>query len=328
MAAKEMKLNNINYSSKKYKYRLVGILLLQYCVYYVLNFKQSINAYKMKKKLTIISLIFISATAFTLIKPLNGVDDTRKRIVHSYMISDYNNSFYDPIFYPDTAVLFSNPDDGKKDPNNKLSLRSLHQSGFPSAYGMASAITYDYYYHQKEFDKIFVQKFGKSLFGKHVPMAKNDNGERPEFFFYSADGLQTAFNKLYVKPTNKFEEIAYQKMYNLTAKAYMRDFTKFLAYIMSQKPTFIAAGNRYLKNAKTSKDFNPYEEMETSFKKLFSTEASTKQFPNFSNEVSFYDLGTLLRRQCDGTLPTLLNCLKTVLKDYDPEALKLIKGTF
>jgi len=36
----------------------------------------------------------------------------------------------------------------------------------------------------------------------------------------------------------------------------------------------------------------------------------------------------LLRRQCDGTLPTLLNCLKIVLKDYDPEALKLIKGTF
>ncbi len=157
---------------------------------------------------------------------------------------------------------------------------------------------------------------------------KDDKGKPKIFFFYSVEGVNALFTKLYTKPSNKFESITYQTIYNISLKAYMRDFTKFLAHILGQKATWTMVGNQYLKNAKIKKDFNPYAEMDFAYNKLFTTEASIKKFTNFTAEVSYYDLGTLLRRQCDGTLPTLLNCLKTVLKDYDPEALKLIKGTF
>ncbi len=282
----------------------------------------------MKKRQVLILVFFIATTAFTVIKTLDTINDTRKKILHGYLILQYDRDSEEALNYPDTSILFNNPNDGMKDANNKFTLKSLNQSGLLWARNLGSAISSDFYHHNDEFDKIFIQQFGKSIFRKPVSMAQNKDGIKPEFIFYSTEGIQAAFNKLYVKPTNKFEEYSYQKIYNLTAKAYLRDFTKFLAYIMSKKSIFIAASNRYLKNAKTSKDFYPWHEMYNSYNELFTTEASKKQFPNFTKEVSNSDLGTLLRRQCDGTLPTLLSCLKTVLKDYDPEALKLIKGTF
>jgi len=281
----------------------------------------------MKKNFIIISAVFIVATAFTLAKPLNNLPQTRNKIVENYLLNQLNPEYYSPETYPDTTLKFKTLDFDKEYPTYNV-VKSFKYNGFPSIYGIADAITPDNYYHNDEFNKVFIQQFKKSLFGKHVKMVKDENGYVPEFFFYSAEGIQAAFNQLYVKPNNKFEQATYQTIYNLSLKEYMRDFTKYLAYIMGKKQTWVAVGNHYLANAKTVKDFNVWTELEYAHKKLFPTETSIKMFPNFSTEISYYDLGTLLRRQCDGTLPTLLNCLKIVLKDYDPEALKLIKGTF
>jgi hypothetical protein len=41
----------------------------------------------------------------------------------------------------------------------------------------------------------------------------------PKFFFYSAEGIQAAFNQLYVKPTNQFQQVTYQTMYNIVSKS-------------------------------------------------------------------------------------------------------------
>jgi hypothetical protein len=282
----------------------------------------------MKKQLIIISVLFVTATAFTLIKPINSTNNIRTSILHSYLVTAYNSSYYDPKYYPDTSLVFSEPFTGEKDPQNKLVLRLMNASGFPSVYGFSGSVSLDMYYQNDGFNKLFIKQFGKSLFGKHVPMSKDENGYASTFFFYSPIGIKAAFDKLYVKPNNKLEVATYQTIYNLTAKEYMRDFTKFLAHIMSQKSTLNVLGARYLKNAKANKGFRPNIEANYALEKLFPTDASRQQFPAFTNEIVADDLSTLLRRQCDGTLPTLLNCLKTVLKDYDSEALKLIKGTF
>ena len=75
-----------------------------------------------------------------------------------------------------------------------------------------------------------------------------------------------------------------------------------------------------------------YDEIEPYLRKLCedvilnhnndNNEATEKLKANLSqNCLGDYEsrvIGTMLRRQCDGSLPVLLTCLKTVLKDYDP----------
>jgi hypothetical protein len=117
-------------------------------------------------------------------------------------------------------------------------------------------------------------------------MVKDENGYVPEFFFYSAEGIQAAFNQLYVKPNNKFEQATYQTIYNLSLKEYMRDFTKYLAYIMGKKQTWVAVGNHYLANAKTVKDFNVWTELEYAHKSFSQRKQVLKCFLIFQLKLA------------------------------------------
>lgn len=279
----------------------------------------------MKKQALILSTLFITATAFTLIKTVNGYDEIRKNATQNLFIDELNRKNFDQRRTPDTTYVFSKPNNVDAYYSGKYTIRSLVGVGVTSpCYHIANAIDPDGgEYTRTLFDSKFEQLFGVSFHGKSLKMATNSY-----FLFYNAQGLKIAFEKLYAKPTNSFEKYTYQQIYNLAAKAYARDLAKYFAYIMSKKALFTQVSAQYLQSAKINKNFDTYKESEKAFNKIFPTEASRKQFPNLAEEVDYYDFGSIIRRQCDGTLPTILACLKTVLKDYDPEALKLIRGTF
>jgi hypothetical protein len=283
----------------------------------------------MKKQFIIISVLFITATAFTLLKPIDHYDEMRKNVVQQLFVSELNMEYYDISGYPDTTLVFTKPQNQVQYYSGKYTLKSLNGIGATGTiWAISQAVPSDVRYVYSSYNDVFKEKFGVAIHGKSVKMANKYDGIHEEFLFYNPKGMKVAFDKLYLKPTNSFEKYSYQKIYNLAAKAYVRDLTKYFAYIMSKKTAFVQASTQYLTSAKTNKNFNTYKESEIAFKKIFPTEASRKQFPNMIEEVDYYDFGSIIRRQCDGTLPTILACLKTVLKDYDPEALKLIKGTF
>lgn len=284
-----------------------------------------------KRKLQMLPIIFLVSTAFIVVKPLEDTETILYKTVQASLVQEFYADYYEAKYYPDTTLLFQNPspNSNEKNKNKKFVVKSLVNSGIPNTNNFEYAFAPETYVHSKEFNEKFIQHFGKGLHGKHIVMAAKDYENKPDiFFFYSAEGIKAAFNKLYPKPNNTFEKVTYQQLYNLTAKAYTRDLTRFFAYLMGKKTIWLEVSNHFLNNAKTNKKFSVHEEEEYAFKKLFPTEASRKQFPNLSEELGAYELGTLLRRQCDGTLPVILSCLKTVLKDYDPEALKLVNGKF
>lgn len=283
----------------------------------------------MKKQAIIVSLFFITATAFTFFKPIDDYEEMRYSAMQNLVVEELDSENYDKRRTPDTSFLFTKPKDQEPYYSGKFTLRSLNGFGATgTAWAISRAVPSEDRYVFEDYNKVFKEKFGVPIHGKSVKMAQNYDGYHSYFLFYNPQGMKVAFEKLYVKPTNSFEKYSYQQIYNLSAKAYVRDLTKYFAYIMSKKALFAQVSAQYLQSAKTNKNFNTYAESEKAFNKIFPTEASRKQFPNVADEVSYFDFGSVVRRQCDGTLPTILACLKTVLKDYDPEALKLIKGTF
>ena len=100
-----------------------------------------------------------------------------------------------------------------------------------------------------------------------------------------------------------------------------------MALILKDKEKFEKIAKEYLEKAQKDKDFNGItatnEYRENYFPDL---EFKCKNY-NATNAVNRL-LGIMLRRQADGTLPIILNMLKTVLKDYDKETFEKHKNSF
>ncbi len=274
------------------------------------------------------SLVMLSA--FKINQKVKEVSEIKKTLLSSFFKDEnYDSQNYNVESYPDTNIVFT-----PKAESNKKSILSKTFYGIPAPYTFAEAVDPINGYFSKEFNETFTQTFGKPILGKTITMASfyvdEDTKKKvfSEFTFYDKNGVQAAFDKLYVKPTEDFEGYSMKKLYDLTAKEYMRDFTKLMVYLMNKKPLFIKISADYLAKAKADKNFKPRNVCPGYMKQLFPKELDAKQFTAFQGEIYESTLGSLIRRQCDGTMPVLLNCLKTVLKDYDPEALKLIKGKF
>ncbi|MBX2932175.1 MAG: hypothetical protein KF781_09535 [Chitinophagaceae bacterium] len=276
---------------------------------------------------TILSIVlFISASAFTFMAVDFNPNKARYAFFKNYF-TDYIPTYYTAedikTYFPDTTKVITFSDN---DSNEKYFVRKWF--GIPPSYIIVEYFIErkdenDYYYIQsEEFEKRFTETYGVPLEGKSIKMATGET-----FYFFNPKAVKAVFDKLYAKPSTKFENITYQTLYNIALKKYFRDVVKLMSYLhTTEKQEWTQVTTRFLTRAKISKEFNIYEESDYARNKLFPTEKSRKQFPNFSEEIYSGYLGPILRRHCDGTLPVMLNCLKTILKDYDPEALKLVKG--
>ncbi len=170
----------------------------------------------------------------------------------------------------------------------------------------------------------------KSLFGQDLIKARiktaamDEEGNQVEWNHFSGAALQAAFNKLYQQPTGLFQEIGLQKIYDATLKNYVRETTNVIVKVMSNKPAFEAMAKKYMIKATTDPQFDGID---------FSNQATQKLVAKLSQEClnDYHDyriVGAMLRRQCDGSLPMLLSCLKTLLKDYDPGFYKQVALKF
>ncbi|HBX50102.1 MAG: hypothetical protein A2275_01030 [Bacteroidetes bacterium RIFOXYA12_FULL_35_11] len=182
-------------------------------------------------------------------------------------------------------------------------------------------------YNAKMISKFKTISGGKDIIKSRFYQANKDTSEPilSEFRFYNGEALKAAFNSIYRKPGDSFKGLSMQKIYDVSLKEYMRDLGKVITVVMSNKAEFTAKAAEYLKKAKTDKTFDGQEYSYPLTEKWFGAESYKKYscLPMPSRIV-----GVMLRRQCDGSLPVLLNCYKTVIKDYDPSYLKEIQGKF
>lgn len=162
--------------------------------------------------------------------------------------------------------------------------------------------------------------FGQDIIKDKIKLAQKDyNGKTLEWINYKAAGVQAVFDKLYVKPDGKMQGYLWQEIYNATAKEYVRDITRVIVKAMANKPQFENFAKQYLQQAMSKADFNGlefiYKTGETLLTDLkWQSSSGWAMYPD-----KYIVLGVVLRRQADGSLPVLLKCLKTLLKDYDTE---------
>lgn len=163
--------------------------------------------------------------------------------------------------------------------------------------------------------------FGRSFIAKRL-QEKSGGG----FMMYDPAAFQAAFDQLYFKPTETRGGVVAQQLYDAVFKKGIAEQAEVIAKVMAKKKEFEARAKDLLKRAETDESFYggqfAYQAaVELNGGQLKDGEGTTEPLvePGF--------MGTLLRRQADGTLPVILRSLKVVLKDYDPETFKKVGAT-
>jgi hypothetical protein len=173
--------------------------------------------------------------------------------------------------------------------------------------------------------KNFKTAFGADLFKPALKLAAYEMGtnKKATMNMFNAIALKQAFDKMYLKPTESVDGFALQKLYDISMKAYLQDCCNVIADVMNKKALFLKLAANYKLNATTKKYFNGVNESFAASDKLL----ADKEYQCIDNRHSRI-VGMLLRRQIDGSLPTALNCLKTIVNDYDPSFYSQISSKF
>ena len=176
----------------------------------------------------------------------------------------------------------------------------------------------------------FKHIFGEDILKDQIMLPVGKKGEdsgvyKHVFRFFNGKAFTTAFKILYKKPDAKFNELILQKIYNVTLKDYDRDAGNLISHILTNKKLFKQWADNYILKAKTDTAFDGITYADKAGDTLIGKAVYPKvTCMTWANRL----LGIMMRRQCDGTLPDLLTCFKTVLKDYDPEYYSKIKDNF
>jgi hypothetical protein len=171
----------------------------------------------------------------------------------------------------------------------------------------------------------FKHLFGEDILKDQVVLPDRKSGNAGVLRLFNGKAFRVAFNKLYKKPRKKFQGLILGKIYNVTLKDYCRDAADIISHVLSNKALFQQWADNYLLLAKTDTTFDGVKYEEKAADTLIGKALYAKLNCCTSGDRL---VGTMLRRQIDGSLPDLLYCFKTVLHDYDPEYYKKIKDTF
>ena len=276
-----------------------------------------------KKILSVICIVALSASAFKNFNPPTKIEEIRNQFLNNAFVTSFDREYYDVNSYPDTNIVFKNPEPENLSINKFTIKANYVGSTFDD---FANSINKEEGIHSKLFDADFKKIFATSIQGNHVKMAQKNYDEKPSiFFFYSALGLKTAFDKMYVKPSSGFQGYALQKLYNLSYRKDVNETIRSLNKLLKNRAVFVQQSSIYLTRAKSDKNFNNYEIEGATYKRLVPTWKMEEDDETKYDSNSKGMLGSLMRRQCDGTLQTLIDGFKVFLKDYDPEALKTLK---
>lgn len=175
-----------------------------------------------------------------------------------------------------------------------------------------------------ELPESFKRIYGKTLLKKAPAELKNFKN-----IFYDGAALQEAFNKTYVKPNTNLDGFVMQKVYDISIKEFARVCTKVMIDVLQNKTKF----NQQVTAYKSLKQKHYYSGInfcyEASGKILGEDYVEKKLTPKEAScitEKSSRIVGMMMRRQIDGSLPAILTCIKTVLKDYDPTFYEQVKN--
>jgi hypothetical protein len=127
---------------------------------------------------------------------------------------------------------------------------------------------------------------------------------------YNAAGLEAAFEKLYIKPSALIGTMRAGVVYDTLFKTFVRREAEATAALLGHKGFLAAESKRFVARSLDGKD-----EITT-----YQYELASKLGGPLTDEPRL--IGTLLRRHADGTLPTVIKILRTVLRDYDPDELR------
>lgn len=269
--------------------------------------------------------------AFKKYQQVKTAADVFKNIMYNAI---YTTSSYDKKVWADSTLTFKRPTTW-----DSTVMETVGPDGIcgtvPSYfyYNMAMSIGADdvnYSGYSKQNLLEFKQAFGKDLLGANVPLAGRNFDKKPKVMKqFKADALKAAFNKLYKKPTEDFDGFAMQRIYDIAAKDYFRNCAQVVADVMKKKALFVKLSLDYKKQATTKKEFYGPDASYEAMKKILGEDYNPGQGTDGCMEYGADRiLGIMMRRQLDGTLPTLLICAKTMLQDYDPEFYNTIKNAF
>lgn len=154
--------------------------------------------------------------------------------------------------------------------------------------------------NQANLETAFRKAFGKAL-------VKSRTGDGPEALVaYDPAALQAAFDRVYPKPSTLLDGVPAQTVYDVLFKDWVARRAELLADVLG-RPGVLEEGAQAYRTASAAKGFEGAS---------FGYDLAGKLKGPLQNEGRF--LGMLVRRQLDGTLPTIVGCLKRVLRDYDP----------
>jgi hypothetical protein len=152
---------------------------------------------------------------------------------------------------------------------------------------------------------------GRAIENAPMMSASTDmvSGYENQFSRYDFIALEKVFDYLYGPPNERILGIRLQKYYDTLFKKTAREFGNNLAMIKSRQEVFNKLAIQYREEFLTRDGFDGYDFTETAMVTLFKNERG----------IDASTVGMLLRRQIDGSLPSLKNCYIRMIKDYDPD---------
>jgi hypothetical protein len=246
------------------------------------------------------------------------------------------HNFLEPKYYADLGMHYSeaNPDTASVffDLTN-IDIRTLEagkeyvirpiETSFYSAPGYLDNYLEDIIglrSNSKDFEVEFFKEIGVKPYKKTLITANNS-----EWHFWSGEAIEKVFNKYYGNPSNKFQQATYGFIYDVGAKKYMRDYVKILNYLLvDKKKEWLSACNNYYTKAMNDSDFSALGESDYIAHKMLGNKEKFHFIAIDTNSL-YKPFGELIRRQIDGSLPSITKCIRKILKDYDPETLDLLR---
>jgi hypothetical protein len=174
----------------------------------------------------------------------------------------------------------------------------------------------------------------KRLLGGNLIKKRTETKTGTKFNHFDPIVIEKAFQGIYKKPTEKFKGIAtYQKIYNATVKKLASETAAFIADVMANKKGLDEVSAIYKKSMETSEEFYGGALPEKCYEKIFDKSKLQQDgdmfyYPDKSCGYAQDILLIMVRRNIDGTLPTLLKLFKQVLQDYDAPTFEKYKNKF
>jgi hypothetical protein len=233
-------------------------------------------------------------------------------------------SRFEPTFYPDTLTIFKDSSgigESISPSNGRYLIRSIESSyyGSPGFLYKYTRDLFGYDYPQEAFVAAFKKEIGTSPFTQTLITAKKE-----AWHFWSGSAVVKVFKRYYGGPDNRFQQVTFGFMYQVAAKKYMTDYVKLINHLLHvKKSEWIKLCNDYKEKALHDSTFDGSMASFYASEKLF-TAKELQSFKVIPINYLYIPLGQLMRRQIDGSLPSIVECLRIFLKDYDPENYQLL----